>query len=129
MLTRIIAVLIGLYLLIFGLFYEIPTTAFQYIAVTGAMYTSGAFGCVAGGLYWKKANSTGAYIALILGAIGPLAFLVLSLFKDFVPKSMHFLLDVNLSGFISFILAGIGMVAGSFFTNKINPPKNIEFEK
>ncbi|CUS96980.1 sodium:solute symporter family protein [Candidatus Kryptobacter tengchongensis] len=129
MLTRIIAVLIGLYLLIFGLFYEIPTTAFQYIAVTGAMYTSGAFGCVAGGLYWKKANSTGAYIALILGAIGPLAFLVLSLFKDFVPKSMHFLLDVNLSGFISFILAGIGMVAGSFFTNKVNPPKNIEFEK
>lgn len=127
--TRVVAVLIGLYLLFFGLFYEIPTTAFQYIAVTGAMYTSGAFGCVAGGLYWKKANSTGAYVALIAGAVFPLVFLILSLFKNFIPETLHFLLDVNLSGFLSFILASIGMVVGSILSGKTNPPKEINFEK
>lgn len=129
MLTRIFSVLIGIYLLVFGLFYEIPTTAFQYIAVTGAMYTSGAFGCIAGGLYWKRANSTGAYIALTLGAIAPLAFLVLSFFKDSLPSSLHFLLDVNLSGFLSFVLAAFGMIFGSILTGKIDPQKKIEFER
>jgi len=128
-LTRMVAIIIGIYLLVFGLFYEIPTTAFQYIAVTGAMYTSGAFSCVAGGLYWRKANSTGAYIALMLGAIAPLCFLVLSLFKNLIPESLHFLLDVNLSGFLSFILAGMGMLIGSILTVKINPPKNIDLSK
>jgi SSS family solute:Na+ symporter len=41
-LTRIVAGLIGTFLLVFGLWYQIPDTAFQYLYISGAMYTAGA---------------------------------------------------------------------------------------
>ena len=122
LLTRIIAMLIGIFLLVFGLFYEIPATAFQYLALTGAMYSAGAFGCVVGGLYWEKANCVGAYCALIMGAFAPIVFLVLEKFKYLLPSGMLFLVDVNISGFLSFILAPLGMILGSLVTQKSHPP-------
>ncbi len=120
--TRFIATLIGVFMLVFGLFYQIPSTAFQYLAITGAMYAAGAFACVAGGLYWKKANVVGAYSGLAFGAVAPIAFLFLSLFKSNLPKSMLFIVDVNVSGFLSFVLAAAGMVIGSLATQRRHPP-------
>ena len=125
LLTRIIATGIGVFLLVFGLLYEIPATAFQYIALTGAMYSAGAFGCVAAGLYWNKANTVGAYASLIMGAVGPLAFLVLDQFKNRLPESLLFLVDVNISGFMSFLLAATGMVVGSLLTQRSHPPRTV----
>jgi SSS family solute:Na+ symporter len=122
LLTRMIATLIGIFLLVFGLFYEIPATAFQYLAVTAAMYSAGAFGCVVGGIYWKKANRVGAYCALLMGALAPIAFLVLEKFKHLLPSGMLFLVDVNISGFLAFILAPLGMIIGSLATQKTHPP-------
>jgi Na+/proline symporter len=122
MLTRIIAGLIGLFMLVFGLFYQIPSTAFQYLAITGAMYAAGAFACVTAGLYWKKANVIGAYSGLALGALSPVTFLVFSLFKDKLPGSLTFLTDVNITGFLSFLLAVGGMIIGSVLTQRRNPP-------
>ena len=116
LITRVFAVLIGIFLLIFGLWYQIPDTAFQYLFITGAMYTAGALGCVAAGIYWKKANTTGAYAALIMGAVAPAAFLLLEKSRDSIPAWLAFFTDVNLSGLLSFILAAAGMYFGSILT-------------
>jgi SSS family solute:Na+ symporter len=121
-LTRLITGLIGLFILVFGLWYELPATAFQYTAITGAMYAAGAFGCVAAGLYWKRANTVGAYASLGLGALAPIGFLVLDLIKSSLPSGMLFLVDVNISGFLSFFLAVAGMIVGSLLTQKSHPP-------
>ncbi len=120
--TRFIATLIGVYMLLFGLFYPLPSTAYQYLSLTGAMYAAGAFACVGGGLYWKKANVVGAYSGLIFGALAPAAFLVLSFIKDTLPKSLLFLVNVNVSGFLSFVLAVAGMVVGSLVSQKKYAP-------
>ena len=125
--TRVFAVLIGAFLLIFGLWYQIPDTAFQYLFITGAMYTAGALGCVAAGIYWKKANTTGAYAALIMGAFAPAAFLLLEKSRDSIPAWLVFLTDVNLSGLLSFVLAAAGMYFGSILTQRASTPQ-IEFE-
>ncbi|HAL57006.1 MAG TPA: hypothetical protein DCP63_11175 [Bacteroidetes bacterium] len=122
LMSRIISTAIGIFILVFGLWYELPATAFQYITITGAMYSAGAFGCVAFGLYWRKANLVGAYAALGLGAIAPLAFLVLSQLKDSLPQGMLFLIDINVSGFLSFFLAALGMWVGSMTTQRSHPP-------
>ncbi len=122
LLTRIITTLIGIFILVFGLLYELPATVFQYAAITGAMYAAGAFGCVAAGLYWKRANVVGAYFSLALGGLAPIVFLVLSGFKDSLPSSLSFLVDVNISGFLSFVLAALGMVVGSLVSQKKHPP-------
>ncbi|MCC6399087.1 MAG: sodium:solute symporter family protein [Bacteroidetes bacterium] len=121
--TRIVAGTIGVFLLVFGLWYQIPDTAFQYLYVTGAMYTSGALGCVAAGIYWPRANSVGAYCALIMGAVAPAGFLMLEKWRDTLPHWLSFMTDVNIAGLLSFILAGLGMVAGSLWTQRRSPPR------
>jgi SSS family solute:Na+ symporter len=128
-LTRIITTAIGIFILVFGLWYELPSTVFQYTAITGAMYAAGAFGCVVAGLYWRKANTAGAYAALALGGTAPVAFLVLSLTNPELPGALQFLLDVNISGFLSFLLAAVGMVGGSLLTQRTHPARLVSVRK
>lgn len=65
--TRILIILIGLYILYWGLVYEGKDDVWDYMAVTGAIYFTGAFSLLAGGLYWHRASSTGAVLALLAG--------------------------------------------------------------
>ena len=67
LLTRVFIVLIGLYVLYWGIIYHGEDDIWDYMAVTGAIYFSGAFAVLLGGLYWKKASSTGAFLALVAG--------------------------------------------------------------
>jgi Na+/proline symporter len=86
------------------------------------MYTAGALGCVAAGIYWRKANIVGAYAALIMGAIAPAGFLLLGKSAESLPAWLAFVTDVNVSGLLSFVLAGAGMYFGSILTQKTFPP-------
>jgi Na+(H+)/acetate symporter ActP len=90
------------------------------------MYAAGAFGCVAAGLYWKKANVVGAHCALALGGVAPVAFLILSFLGTGLPSWSLWLVDVNVSGFLSFFLALLGMVVGSLVSQKRYPPVDIK---
>jgi SSS family solute:Na+ symporter len=114
--TRVSAAVIGVFLLVFGLWYRIPDTAFQYLFITGAMYTAGALGCVAAGLYWPRANRAGAYACLALGALAPAGFLLLEKSRETLPGWMAFVADVNVAGMLSFLLAAAGMIVGSLLT-------------
>jgi solute:Na+ symporter, SSS family len=67
LLTRISIVVIGIYVWAWGLFYEGNDDIWDYMAITGAIYFTGAFALLAGGLYWKRASSAGAFCALISG--------------------------------------------------------------
>jgi SSS family solute:Na+ symporter len=129
MITRIAASVIGVFLLVFGLWYQIPDTAFQYLYVTGAMYTAGALSCVGAGVYWRRANVIGAYWGLILGAVAPAGFLVLERFRDGLPAWIEFLADVNVAGLLSYLLAVAGMVMGSLLTQRSHPPSPLPAEE
>jgi SSS family solute:Na+ symporter len=123
--AKIFSMFIGIFILIFGFAYEIPATAMQYIILTGTMYSSGAFAVIAGGLYWKKANNIGAYSALCAGAAMPILFLVLEKFKESLPSWLHFLTNINISGFVGMLLPLFTMVVVSLLTQKSSPPKDI----
>ncbi len=71
-LSRILMVTIGLLLIYWGLIYTGREDIWDYMAVTGAIYFSGAFALLTAGLYWKKASSTGAVLALIAGGFAVL---------------------------------------------------------
>jgi SSS family solute:Na+ symporter len=79
--TRVFIVAIGLWVLAWGLFYKGSLDIFDYMGVTGAIYFAGAFALLLGGLYWKRASSTGAFLALLAGSsailgLGPVQTLV-----------------------------------------------------
>ncbi len=67
--ARITIVLIGLFLLIWGLWYELPESVWTYMAITGNIYLTGASVALIGGIYWKKASKTGAFVALLGGMV------------------------------------------------------------
>ena len=68
--TRVSIVVIGAFLLFWGLWYEVGQELWDYLAITGTVYLSGALPVIVGGLYWKRASSTGALAALVCGLIG-----------------------------------------------------------
>ncbi len=129
--TRIWVVIIGIFLLFFGMFYKMPSSALKYMYITGNMYTAGAISAIGFGLYWKKANNIGAYAALITGAVAPVAFLLLANYENSLPGFISWLANANYSGFISFGFGAVGMIIGSLLTQKISPPKDLSpfFEK
>ena len=67
--SRLIIVILGIYILYWGLFYKGSDSIWSYIGITGAIYFSGAIAVLIGGLYWKKASETGAILALIGGLL------------------------------------------------------------
>lgn len=83
--TRISIVVIGAFLLFWGLWYEVGQELWDYLAITGTVYLSGALPVIVGGLYWRRASSTGALAALACGLIGVCG---LSQVIDFINQNL-----------------------------------------
>ena len=105
---RISIIIIGLFLLIWGLWFEAPVSLWNYMAVTGTIYLAGAFTVVVAGLYWKKASRAGATIALFSGLLA-----VLGIGPWTQGDNIPFYLSDKFIGLMTFIIAFLGMVIGS----------------
>ena len=71
-LARVLMVVIGIFLLVWSLWYPLSQHLWDYLAVTAAIYFTGAIALLAGGLYWKRASTMGAYLALGSGSLAVL---------------------------------------------------------
>jgi solute:Na+ symporter, SSS family len=67
LLARLIMCLIAVFLLVWGLWYPLGQALWDYMAITGAIYFTGAFAILVLGIYWRRASSVGAYGAFICG--------------------------------------------------------------
>ncbi|HVH87448.1 MAG TPA: hypothetical protein VM912_12040, partial [Terriglobales bacterium] len=100
--NRLANLFVSLFLMFWGLYYTPPGAVYLYLNITGTIFLAGAFVCVVGGLYWRRASVAGGYLAMLMGAAGaiiPFFFL-------------HW--NENVTGFMAFGLAGIGLLIGSF---------------
>ena len=67
LLSRVFIFVIGAFLLVWGLWYDLGQDLWDYMAISGAIYFTGAFALLCLGIYWKRASTTGAYLALLAG--------------------------------------------------------------
>jgi len=65
--SRIIIIILGIYILYWGLVYDGGDSIWSYLGITGAIYFTGAISVILFGLYWDKASSKGAIAALLGG--------------------------------------------------------------
>jgi SSS family solute:Na+ symporter len=100
--NRIIVVLLGAFLIIYGLWYQIPGRAWDYLTITANIYLSSISVLLVACCYWTRANSRGAIAAIAGGALSPLLFLFTGIFSS--PEA---------AGLASFGLAALGMALGS----------------
>ena len=68
-LTRFLILLMGGYVLYWSLFYTGSEDIWDYMAVTGGIYFTGAFVVLMLGLYWKGTSSLGALMGLLSGLL------------------------------------------------------------
>ena len=66
-LTRLFVLLVGAWLVAFGLFFDPGTDVWDYLGITGAIYFTGAIPVLVLGIYWKGASAAGAVGALLCG--------------------------------------------------------------
>jgi len=69
LLTRVLLFVIAGFLVIWGLWYELGQDLWDYMAVSGSIYFTGAFAILLLGIYWKGSTATGAFTALSIGLL------------------------------------------------------------
>jgi solute:Na+ symporter, SSS family len=99
LLTRITVIGLTVFIMVWGLIYKVPGPAYFYLNITGNLFLAGAFFAIAGGIYWKRSSTMGAYLAFILGAVGACTFFFHS--------------SATAAGVYSFALAFLGQWLGS----------------
>jgi solute:Na+ symporter, SSS family len=140
-LTRGLIVAIGLYILYWGLIYRGDDDIWDYMAVTGAIYFTGAFALLLGGLYWRRASSTGAFLALLTGllailglspvqkALGYVLTCAASMLPDWIPVELPVIVSIPSArvGLISIAATTLVMFFGSLLfpdRNAGQPPQS-----
>jgi solute:Na+ symporter, SSS family len=109
--NRTIVSLIGVFLLFFGLLYPLKGDVWTYLGVTGTIYLASISTLLIACCYWKRANNWGAAAAIIVGAVIPVACLVVGQVLDLTPRQLD-LWQWN-SGIAAYLAAAAAMVAGS----------------
>ena len=89
--NRTIVTLIGVFLLVYGLWYPLKGPVFDYLPVTGTIYLASISTLLIACCYWKRANNWGAIGAIVLGAVIPVAYLIVE--KLHTPASLLGCLD------------------------------------
>jgi SSS family solute:Na+ symporter len=115
--SRMIVAFIGVFLLIYGLWYPLRGDLWTYLAVTGTIYLSSISVLLVACCYWKKANNWGAAGAIIFGAVMPISYLILEQIpqtQDFVAKSI----GPYIWGITSYVVTAAAMVIGSLAKDK-----------
>jgi SSS family solute:Na+ symporter len=107
---RALVLVIGVFLVFYGLWYQLPGAAWDYLAVTGNIYLASVFSLLVGALYWRTANRWGAMAALVLGAVGPITFLIVN---AVVEEGSPYRIAPAVAGLSAFGLAFGGMFFGS----------------
>jgi len=118
---RIAIICIGIFLYLWGVLYEIPSTILNYLLMTATMFLGSAVALVAG-LYWRRANTAGAYAAVLTTIILPILDLIL---RKTHPST--YTISPQVVGTITVAASGLLLVVFSLVSNK--PTKFVDYGK
>jgi len=108
--NRFIIACIGVFLLVYGLWYKIEGDLWTYLGLTGTIYLSSMSVLLVACCYWKRANSWGAAAAIITGALLPIGTLI---FQKVGPATEWFQRNDTACGVATYLTVALAMVAGS----------------
>ncbi len=112
-LARAFIVLIAAFLLVWSLWYPLGQDMLDYLAVSGAIYFTGAFAVLLFGLYWRRASRVGAYLALASGGCATLGLKPVQRWLNLTKEELGFEITVEYVGLGTVSLAVVLMVVGS----------------
>ncbi len=108
--NRTIIALIGVFLLIYGLWYKLEGDLWTYLGITGTIYLSSMSILLIACCYWPRANSWGASAAIVCGALVPALTLIL---QKVGPYTEWFKQNDTVCGVATYVIVALAMVIGS----------------
>jgi SSS family solute:Na+ symporter len=108
--NRVIIGCVGVFLLIYGLWYKLEGDLWTYLGLTGSIYLSSMSVLLIACVYWKQANSWGAAAAIFFGALLPIVTLVL---QKTGPWTEWFRENDTTCGALTYVVVAAAMVVGS----------------
>jgi len=109
--NRTIIALIGIFLLLYGLWYPLKGDLWTYLGVTGTIYLASISVLLIACCYWRRANSWGAAASIVVSAVIPVSYLVM----EQLPSTAGFAKSIGpyYSGIATYLLSGAAMIIGS----------------
>jgi SSS family solute:Na+ symporter len=109
--NRTIIAFIGIFLLLYGLWYPLKGDLWTYLGVTGTIYLASISVLLIACCYWRRANSWGAGASIFVSAIIPVSYLVM----EQLPSTAALAKSIGpyYSGIATYLLSGAAMVVGS----------------
>ena len=114
--NRTIIAVIGIFLLLYGLWYPLKGDLWTYLGVTGTIYLASISVLLIACCYWKRANSWGAVASIVVSAAIPVSYLVM----EQLPSTAALAKSIGpyYSGIATYLLSGAAMVIGSLLKPK-----------
>jgi SSS family solute:Na+ symporter len=106
-----IIALIGVFLLLYGLWYPLKGDLWTYLGVTGTIYLASVSTLLVACCYWSRANSWGAVASITVSAVIPVAYLIM----EQLPATAELAKKIGpyYSGIAAYVGSGLAMVVGS----------------
>lgn len=116
--NRMLVAGIGIFLLLYGLWYPLKGDLWGYLQVTGTVYLASMSVILLATCYWDKANDWGAIAAILVGSILPISFLVMQQVDQ--TKALANSIGPYKSGIATYFLTASAMIIGSYLKRSLN---------
>jgi len=121
--NRTIIALIGIFLLLYGLWYPLKGDLWTYLGVTGTIYLASISVLLIACCYWKRANSWGAGASIVVSAAIPVTYLVMEQLPSTVALAKS--IGPYYSGIAAYLLSGAAMVIGSLLKPQVRSREEV----
>ncbi|MBO0723574.1 MAG: sodium:solute symporter family protein, partial [Blastocatellia bacterium] len=109
--NRAIIAIIGVFLLLYGLWYPMKGDLWTYLGVTGTIYLASISVLLIACCYWRRANSWGAASSIIVSALIPVTYLILEQLPSTAELAKY--IGPYYSGIAAYVCSALAMVIGS----------------
>lgn len=117
--NRTIIAIIGIFLLLYGLWYPLKGDLWTYLGVTGTIYLASISVLLIACCYWRRANSWGAAASIVVSAAIPVTYLVMEQLPSTVALAKS--IGPYYSGIATYLLSGAAMIVGSLLKPERRP--------
>lgn len=114
--NRILIVVIGIFLLVYGLWYPLKGDLWVYLQVTGTIYLSSMSVILIAACYWSKANSWGAIASIVTGSLIPVSFLIMQQIE--FTEEIALAIGPYKTAIAAYVLTAVAMVFGSLIKHR-----------
>jgi solute:Na+ symporter, SSS family len=109
--NRSIIAMIGVFLLVYGLWYPLKGDLWTYLGVTGTIYLASISVLLIACCYWPRANSWGATGSIIVSAVLPVSYLVME--QVSATATLARKIGPYYSGIAAYAGSALAMIVGS----------------